>query len=480
MLINKIVLDNFMSFKGKHNFYFERINFIKGKNGVGKTTIINNAVNFVLFGYPGKDKKLEDLPTRDITNNCSVSIRLILNQDTYDITREYPSKITIYKNGQDLKELKTPAEKNKFIEDTFHNREYFRKFRMIDKDNGTDILDEGNVSIKKTLFSYHEELLNKVREQLAEEKRYREQYVLIQSNLNLCYPSLKRLEVLNKYYQSLSKELSIYQTELWENQGCQKNLNREIGQIEQNIKIHKQNQDKLNQETKCYACGQSVSKENKEEQLVEIGFQLVRLNDNRAAIQETINGWVEETAYLTTKIEEVTKRINKIVYYKNRLESILKQQDKKFTEKDIINVKEAIKEVDRFSNSYLLESVQSLEPIINSVLEKINYKLEFTPNNKGDFDITLYKDNKEFKRSDMSTGQKLMLNVAFKLALLLQRQESGIIIIDEGMANLDDENVLNIFELFNNWEQYQLVTVLHRFENIPEYVNIINLENYEK
>ena len=108
------------------------------------------------------------------------------------------------------------------------------------------------------------------------------------------------------------------------------------------------------------------------------------------------------------------------------------------------------------------------------ILEHIEFEIKFTVNDKNNIDYTLYKKGVKYTKEDLSNGQKLILQIAFKLALLSQRGESGLIIADEGMSSLDKNNLLHIIDLIKGFP-FQLLIVLHNVQSMPEYVNIIEL-----
>jgi len=157
-----------------------------------------------------------------------------------------------------------------------------------------------------------------------------------------------------------------------------------------------------------------------------------------------------------------------------KLEGRLKQKEYIYTSKDIEVVKRALKELDNLSTRYLTQSLSILEPIINSVLEKIRFNVRFEVNDKGKLNISLTKEGVKFNYKDLSTGQKLLLQIAFKLALLLERGEEGIIIADEGLSSLDEENLLHVLTIFENFP-FQLVFIIHNWNEVPGEVKIIDL-----
>jgi len=163
-------------------------------------------------------------------------------------------------------------------------------------------------------------------------------------------------------------------------------------------------------------------------------------------------------------------RINELIL---KLESRIKQKDYIYTDKDVLLYKKAIEELDLFCNNFITDWLKNFEPIINNIISKINFKVKFDFNKK--LDLKLIKDNQTYSYKELSTGQKLILSIAFKLAILLERNETGLIIADEGFSSLDYENLNYIVELFKGLP-FQLVMMLHRYEDIPEEVNVIKLE----
>jgi DNA repair exonuclease SbcCD ATPase subunit len=180
----------------------------------------------------------------------------------------------------------------------------------------------------------------------------------------------------------------------------------------------------------------------------------------------------EEQTFLVNKLNKITRAIEKI---QNRF----KLQDYyKYTNKDVAIVQKALQELDNLSSYYLTESLKIFEPIINSILNKINFNVKFKINDKNKFDIALDKDGTEYSYDDLSEGQKLLVQIAFKLALLLERGEEGIVIADEGLSSLDFDNLDHVLTIFKNLP-YQLFIVLHNLETVPVDVQIIDLKKEE-
>jgi len=184
--------------------------------------------------------------------------------------------------------------------------------------------------------------------------------------------------------------------------------------------------------------------------------------------------------YKSVSEQEKTNRValviqkEKITNLKMKLEGRLKQKEFIYTEQDVIVAKKAIEEIDKLSSYYLCESVKTLEPIINSVLDKINFKVSFDVDLKGKFNILLEKEGIQYKNADLSTGEKLILQIAFKLAILMRENKADLLVCDEGLGSLDANNLEHILEIIRSVNT-QLIMVLHRYEPTDNEIKVIKL-----
>jgi ABC-type ATPase involved in cell division len=324
-----------------------------------------------------------------------------------------------------------------------------------------------------------------------------------------------KLAYLNNNIYNIDTIKSSYDLEL---STCQKNISTFENKIEQETKkgqeIEKQNVTLVTDKI-CYVCKRPLESieellKNQENKKIEIGnnirnyeLKIRELKDDICLLEDKAQ---KEKAQ---KVEEYKKQIldieteqlelatqmkieeeillqnkenrTKLSFQKEQLqvlklkqENRLKQKEFIYTENDVLIAKKAIEELDKMSSYYLVETVGSLEPIINSVLSKINYVIKFDVDIKGKFNILLTKNNTEFKYKDLSGGERLILQIAFKIALLLQQNKTGVLIADEGMSSFDAENLHHILTLFEDLP-FQLIVILHRFEDFPEKSNIIKL-----
>ena len=222
----------------------------------------------------------------------------------------------------------------------------------------------------------------------------------------------------------------------------------------------------------CPECGH-ILRDNKDT-LANIDKQIVDLDNQISSTNVEIEDQKEVTDYVKGVTDKINNKKSRLLVLKEKLENRIKLKDYKYTNKDVLLVKQAVEELDKFYAYYLTEWVKNLEPIINSVIEKIGFEASFSLDKKGDFDIKLSKAGAIYKYKDLSAGQKLIMSIAFKLAILLERNEEGIIVADEGFSSLDAENLNHIFNLFQGLP-FQLLCILHRFDEKLDNVKVIDL-----
>jgi len=471
MIIKSIKLKNFKNFDSFETD-FDNITFIQGKNGAGKTTLAIDAVYFALYGYTSKDL-ISDLPTKGKSKSCAVTIKLEDKGHIYEITREFPLKLKIYEDDKDL-ELST-SEGNKYIIDKFGDRTLFSKFRIVDAySKDANFLEEGQTTLKKIIFSGSDELFNKVRENISSLKLERERLNRDRISISKYFPSEKRLEILTKALKNIEPD---YRKAMLETSALVREEStdkQKKSQAEYQIKDSQKKLDKLEESQKCYTCNSLLEKDNKVRLIEDLHSQILQNNAIIEQIQynlEFLSDSIVEAKKKEEKLRTIERRISA---RKMLLEARLKVKEYIYTEKDVLLMKKSLEELDKISSTYLVETVKTLEPIINSIISRVNFKITFEVDTKGKFNLSLEKDNIKYKYKDLSCGEKLVLQIAFKLAILLQRNETGIVIADEGLGALDEANMTHILELIENFP-FQLVFIRHGYNTVNPNIKIISL-----
>ena len=476
MKLFKIKLINFKNFNETHDFHFTKVNLIRGNNGCGKSTLIKDSILFALYG--NSETSLDKLPTKG-KNNCRVDLYI----DNFIISREYPTKIKICEIGPKGKvdssmvglEFATNRVAQEWINNNYKIIDVFKKFRMIDLQQGINILEEGKVSLRKTLFSFNDSLFNKIRLNLQSKKREREIYNkdnLIEISKH--YPSKKRLKQIEvglvnitEQMYSLDRDIRVYEQDYY-------GLTSKRGQYDGSKSMYKSQKDKILQYSSCPTCKRRITKDTKMELLKDINSNITRLDSEISKIIEKIsdqNDSLTSLKNIKNKLQSKKEKFNKLY---SRLENRLSYKDYKWTNRDVTVMSQAIKELDGFSSYYITEWIKILEPIINDIINKAGFTIKFDLDEKGNIDIIFFKDGEQYGYKDLSSGQRLIVSIGFQLALLMERGESGLVIADEGFSSLDADNLKMVLDVFKNLP-FQLLCVVHRLNDIPDNVNIINL-----
>ena len=474
MFLKRIHLKNYQIYRDFETD-FSSLTFIKGHNGSGKSTLGQEALLFCLWGYTAKN--LTEIPTRGVSKDCSVTVEIEHEESVYIVERKIPSELKVIKDGQPLV-FENASAAQSYLKDLFGEALNFKKFHMIDNETGINFIDpKAATSFKQIMFSVSEDRFNRVKEKLSKIKQEREIWNRDNAVIYSHAPSEKRLSLLTKKIVLLEEEKSKAVSEeqkIGREEYTQGNL---IGQIQGQIRNIETQKAKMSA-TNCYACGAPLKREQNAEIIAKQEANIKDLQGQLVKAKEELEEIQEFRVRARQPIEVFDNRIRHVFDLKARLEGRLKQKNFIYTTQDVEVAKQAIKELDVLSTTFLVNSIRSLEPIINEVLSKISYHLEFDINDKGKFDMKLTKEDQVYTYKDLSTGQKLMLQIAFKLALLLERGEEGLVIADEGLGSLDHENLLHVLTIFQNYP-FQLVFIIHHFDNLPDGIQVIDLNPQE-
>lgn len=472
MIIKRVTLKNFKNFQSRTENLSNMVLF-KGKNGSGKSTLALESLLFALWGHTSLEA-LKDLPTRNVAKSCFVEVEVYHVGKTYKVIRAYPTDLHIYENGIELP-FTTSTEAQSWINRTFGDRTTFQKFRIVDAyTKDANFLEEGQTTLKKIIFSLSEDTFNNLRKKLTDIKREREIYNKDKAVVYHHFPSQKRLNVICQALTNLNSQQTTIKKELYEFENDLRNIERILGQNQEQKKTAENQTLKLSENKVCYTCRQPLSSDKNNELKKELEARVKKASDEIVTASQEKEVLQDIIKTYKIKADAISPNMIALNDLKMKLQTRIQQKDYKYTEQDVLIAKRAIDEVDSISTYYLMESIKILEPIINDVLSKIGFAVKFTVNDKDKFAIVLEKDGIEYKYKDLSTGQKLLLQIAFKLAILMERNESGIIVADEGMGSLDEENLFHVLKIFENLP-FQLFLVLHRFEEVPDNIKVIDL-----
>lgn len=461
MQIKKVILNDFKCFAGKHEFLFDKINLVSGENGAGKSTLALQSVLFAVYGY--SEVTLASLPTRNLANPSTyVQVELEYLGVQYIIKRSIPTAISIYIDGVEVT-LSNNALKQQKLEEIFQNVEFFRKFRMIDIKDSINILEQGPQALRKTLLEFDDNInTGAVRVNLLEKKAIRERYNKDIAVIYTHYPSVNRFRFLNEAYDEITAKLTELDHDLRDGESTYYNIANKKAKLEADKTDLARNKNTIITEQFCPMCKQQMPNTVQTTVLADISTRIIDLNERLSLVIDDLQNQKDVVEKIRKARTDLNIRKDRLAKRLHRLDGRLKQKDFIWSTKDVELIKRCITELDGFTTFYITEKLRSLEPLINNILNKLGFHVKFDVNDKNNFDITLIRNGIEYKYKDLSNGQRLFVTIAFQLALLMEKNEIGLIIADEGFSSLDQKNLELVFDLFKN-TNFQLVAIVHRF-----------------
>jgi len=466
MNLKKITLNNIRNFNGHYQFTFDKLNIVIGKNGSGKSTLSLDSLLFALYGH--SNQKLEDFISRGETKG---KVRVEL--DDMIIERQFPTKIFLANGSKELT-FANSQESQRYLNERFKNIDYFRKFRMIDVTKGINILEAGKTSLLKTLFAFNQEIINKARQNLLDKKKDREIFNRDNIETTALYPSERRLEALNIRILSLTESFYSINNELRQANSYYVGVSNKKANKETSLTHFRSQKSEVLENAECPTCKKKLNKEEKIALLKGINENITEINSGIIDIIQDEDTSKDLLGHLNRVKDDLSNKKEVLSILRVKLENRIKQKKYKWTTGDILIVKKAVEELDGFSTRYITDWIRVLEPIINGIIDKIGFSVSFNVSDKGSLDLKLIKENVEFNYKDLSSGQRLILTIAFQIALLLEKGDDGLIIADEGFSSLDEDNLNHVFELFRDLP-FQLICIIHRLDNIPEGIKVIKL-----
>ncbi len=477
MRILKLKLNNFGSFD-ELELDFQKTNLIIGYNhdiragnGSGKTTVVS-AILFGLFGDKILDKKLSSLIQKG-KEHCNVNLLIKCNNNIIEISRSYPSKLelTIDDVPQELSGI---TEKQKKISEFVGDAESFQRFRIMDNSKGVNILDFTNKQLKKILMGFAEEKFDNIRAKLLKMKSEREKFNKDQVIYKHA-PSDNRLQILQNGLKNINKVIAVDEADMEDVNDEYGKYTRQEGSLTSEINILNSQKKKLEELKSCPTCLQDVPDEHKNKIISDILKKVRDIVPNLEKCIQNKKGIIKKKDEFGNKMNKLKSQISKIESKIMRLETRLKQKDYKYTEKDILLVKKAIEVIDKFASYYVIEWVRIVEPIVNSHISKLDMEMKFIVDEKQNISIQINREGKEFTYDELSTGEKLFISFVFNIALLIEQQQTGLLIADEGLDSLSPENIERILSIIENIPMQLICISQHRDLNISS-INTIYVE----
>lgn len=477
MKLNKINIKGFQSIK-EAEIVFSKTNLVTGfnfdancGNGSGKTTVIYSVL-FALFGDKLIDKKLSSLINKS-AEFCETDLEFQVNDDIVRVVRRYPTKLELYINGK-KSDLIGVAEKQRKIYKLVGDIEQFKKFRIIDKAKGENILDFTSKQLTKTLMGFSEDKFQNIRKKLLSIKSEREKYNKNQV-IYKHFPSEKRKQILENGKEEIKLEGSMIEADLESVNDEYGAIIRKEGSLQSEIRILSKQVNDIKDLSTCPTCKQEVKKEYRDSITSKLKKEVEEINKvltEHLKNKRTVSEKKVKASQELKKLSDQERKINNIIH---RLEARFKQLDYKYTEKDILLIKKAIEAIDKFATYYIVQWIKVVEPIVNSYISKLNMNMKFIIDEKQNISIVINRNGKDYLYDELSTGEKLFISFVFNIAILIEQQQTGFLIADEGLDSLSVENLERIFSIIEDTNKQFICVSQHRDLNMKN-VNVIYLE----
>ena len=257
--IKWIKWSNFLSY-GKDNFMdftqFNGLTLLNGRNQVGKTTVSNDLIHFLLFGNTDKTKTLSDVFNRHLPEETQVTVEGCINIDGEDyiinrtLTRpalsrrtsksKVTQKVEYYRLvGDSKEELSEYAEDlvgesttktNKIIKDTIGNESDFDLIMSITESNLDSLIEKKEAERGRLLARWIGMLPIETKDQLARERFNSTIKPSLISNRYNSETLKLEIESFKTMINELAKSIDRYKKE-------SDNLQKEVANDEETVKV---------------------------------------------------------------------------------------------------------------------------------------------------------------------------------------------------------------------------------------------------
>lgn len=504
MILNELIIKNFRSFGNntnviKFNTTEGELNLIIGKNGSGKTSIINS-IDFNLHKkVKGRDKniKISSLPNR-INKNLYTKLSFVTDNNEYlEVIRGLePNIFKIYKNNEELfPDSSYELKQNKL--DTYINFDYdswksyislsvndFKDFLSLNKDDKKLLLEKLlNINLLLNINSHlkekHKDLSNKIdiiNNSLNIIKKtindYKQIIKTAETNSKDDVDKLKN-EILSKkdIYISMNNSLIEYNkhintlnTEIREIENKRNNIRYEIGSVQDKLKLYNNDicplcNSRLNTDTlQSYKNELLVSKEELEKSISSYS-DMIKICKEKLSILETEQKELNIN-FTNLKIELSTKQ-KQIQNYKpvdtKNLEDTIQSFKPEFLDKkeEVSKIQDELsiinKSIDIFNNKNLKNRITKtlIEPLNDYITEVLNdFGIEYRVILNESFDATIsimgdVVDDIE----QLSNGEIKKINIAIMLSylrLIRNNRFVNILFLDEVFSSIDIDGIYDI------------------------------------
>jgi hypothetical protein len=485
MIIKSIKAKNYRLFR-ELELTFSKTNLITGinydtipdDNGIysGNASAKTSIIEIIVFGLYGEitGSTLKDL-TKIGTKDTEIVVEFTHQSTDFRIVRKIPNYLDVFVNGNELK-FNTASLSQKYLNELYESDfQHFRTYHFVDNERGINLLNLGIISLRKSLMDFANEQFISIRQSLLSKKLERENFN-VNKKLYHFYLSAKREAILNDGLNKLQEELKATKIDYDEQLQLITNLRSDMIS-RQKILAYKVDETRKAQDGLCpilkQTCdriGTKLTAKDKSHLAEEINS----LNQEVNEIVNILNPEEESMRYYKELYEFTQKDIERVKSNIMKIKEAQKFSDYKYTKEDVQLYADSVKILDSFASYYIQDWLSSLAIILNDLLKDLNISIEFSI--EKDF-IKINNNGQELNYSQLSGGQKKFLGTVFKIGILLQEGiNSGVLIFDEGLGEMEKVNFYKLIEILKRLS-FQCFII---YQNCPEDIKDVNYIKLER
>jgi DNA repair exonuclease SbcCD ATPase subunit len=468
-MIQSLKLKNFKLFI-KEDFTFDKINLIKGvnfddkdgsSNGSGKSSVLEGII-FGLYGE-GSGKNLVDL-----INFNSKTAEVELTSNGLSIIRKIPANLSVFQNGIEV-QFNTSTLKQNWLNEKIGSYDFFKKYRLVNR-QAVNLLDLGITSLRKELMAFIDTDFSSIRSKLLSEKLERETYN-VSKKLYSFYISEKRWNKLTEAKLKFDGGVRTFKDEQHKLFQTKSELSGKIRSIDYIIKNNKEVAEQIKTK-KCPTCGTVLGTEKITAIKGKSKDELERLLQEKQTYQTQLDGVEGDLEYCNDNLTIVNNSYQKVASLLMKLTEAKKFSEYKYTKADVELYASAIKVLDEFSGWYVQNWLTNLTTIMNDLLSVVNLSVQFSADKQF---LTMTNNSQTMKYELLSGGQKIFLNLIFKIAIMLNNGlTDGLLIIDEGVGEMDLISLHKLIDILRT-TNFQVFLIYQNIDEIED-VNVIKIQ----
>lgn len=454
--IKRLYIQNFLSVSRPIEINFSNLNniiFIRGQNGVGKTTIIE-AIYFAIFGKISRDVNKKSIINRYESNNCLVFLELEMFDKFYKIIRGIsPDVLDFYINNNKIPSSSKIELNLHIINELNINESVFRQFFFI---------STNYTSIHTLSLSDRRKIINDIFSLNFFDKFIRNTKNLKKEKLDFLYKLEKEisnynflLKTLENKVKDLKKEIQILEKHNYEKHPS-------IIKIDEDLKDLIQKGKKMSNNKICFTCGQKIN--DKIYNSIR-GKLIKKYNELKDLRNKILNKLKNDDYYkLIDEYNKISNEIGNCVCKKDELDFI---KNKIENELSVIDKILLYLSDDGIKKSLLIEFLKDIEILINKHLNLFNLSYNIKIDEVLNF-ILYDSFGNEININCLSKGEtiRVIICIIFSFRLFLYKKLGNCLnfmIIDEFFdSGLDDSGIEIMIEYMKENKDEFYIIVTHR------------------